>query len=40
MVLGNFLSLADNKSTLKKEGWVLEYAFGVFVVKLHVYGFA
>ena len=38
MVLGNFLSLADNKSTLKKEGWVLEYAFSVFVVKL--YGFA
>ena len=38
MVLGNTLSLADHKSAQKKEGWVLEYAFSVFVVKL--YGFA
>ena len=38
MVLGNSLSLADHKSAQKKEGWVLEYAFSIFVVKL--YGFA
>ena len=38
MVLGNSLSLADHKSAQKKEGWMLEYAFSVFVVKL--YGFA
>lgn len=28
------MSLADLKA-LKEEGWMLKYAFGIFVIKLH-----